>query len=429
MESSPAASSTEIMNDDTDNTSSAIAAAATAIAATPTSNTAAAPSSSLSTSSLSLLSEQDQVVYGTLNKELADVLAEQITIAIRNGVDSLPLLDDDCYRKSSNTSSNTSSRTAKQQEKKQDDHQAETNDNDAKTKKTTSDTGTPKQNLCQTLKYKFIRNVDVLESYCAHHLFTLKKHLPARRKRIVSTITSNGLEVLPLSSSTSEQEQQKSNEQEEEEEDDHSPTTTTTTTTSIRSKNELPSSKEVSNLMNEVSTLQKQLELMRKERNELLVLQESTKRAEVYVNEITKTATTTAGDNKEIIQKTEIVVTDGNTIGRLADEAKNMIQKLDTTTTTMKKRGNNEHGKDGEEGDDDDNDEEDDDQFDFEQQDHNNGSNKRLKPLSMKETYEQDKKQLGLSLNDNANANANANDGLNTIKDMLLLSKEESKSK
>jgi hypothetical protein len=405
MESPAATSSTEIMKDDTDHTSGAIAAAATAAAAatlTATSTTA------------SLLSEQDQVVYGTLNKELADVLAEQITIAIRNGVDSLPLLDDDCYRKSSNTSSNTSSRTAKQQEKKQDDHQAETNDNDAKTKKTTSDTdtGTPKQNLCQTLKYKFIRNVDVLESYCAHHLFTLKKHLPARRKRIVSTITSNGLEVLPLSSSSSEQEQQKSNEQEEEEEeeDDHSPTTTTTI---IRSKNELPSSKEVSNLMNEVSALQKQLELIRKERNELLVLQESTTRAEVYVNEITNTSATSATDTNNVVSK---VVTDGNTIGRLADEAKHMIQKLDTTTTTTKKRG-----KEGDDNDDEDG--EDEDHFDFEQQDHNNGSNKRLKPLSMKETYEQDKKQLGLSLNNDANTN----DGLNTIKDMLLLSKEESK--
>ncbi|OEU11179.1 hypothetical protein FRACYDRAFT_246291 [Fragilariopsis cylindrus CCMP1102] len=398
MESSPAASSTEIMKDDTAHTSSAIAAAeatstATATTAATTSNPAA------SSTSLSLLSEQDHAVYGTLNKELADALAEQITIAIRNGVDSLPLLDDDCYRKSSNTSStDTSSRTAKEQEKKQDDedHQDEnTNDNDANKK-------TPKQNLCHTLKYKFIRNVDVLESYCAHHLFTLKKHLPARRKRIVSTITLTGGASLSSSEHEQEQEQQKSKEQEEEqqeEETDHSPTTI------IRSKNELPSSKEIANLMNEVSTLQLQLELIRKERNELLVLQESTTRAEVYVNDITN-ATTSASASASAttsIQKTEKVVTDGNTIGRLAEEAKNMIQKLDTTTTTnttMKKR------------------------------DHNNGSsNKRLKkPLSMKETYEQDKKQLGLSLN--ANANANANDGLNTIKDMLLLSKEEeSKSK
>jgi len=116
----------------------------------------------------SSLLDQDLVVFGRLNAQLADAFAEQIEAAIARGVDSLPLLDDHCYRGS---------------------NESQNNNNSAATTTTTSrDSKSPKERLIETLRYKFVRNVDVLEAYCAHHVLTLRKHPPARRKRIVAVL-------------------------------------------------------------------------------------------------------------------------------------------------------------------------------------------------------------------------------------------------
>lgn len=302
------------------------------------------------TSSVSL-SFQDFEVYGKLNTQLADLLAESIEAAISKGVDSLPLLDDDCYRGSQS---------------------------DAKTK-------SPKERLRETLRYKFVRNVDVLEAYCAHHLFTLRKHPPARRKRIVSVL-QGGPQALPVLSPR-----------------DH--VSDETSTKKYPTRSELYTNEDRYKLSEDLSRLKTDLENARKRRNELKAAIAAGGKAETVVDEVVTTVAENAPPEtmEENLSK---AVEESRTVGQLTEEAKSMTEKLDGI-----KRGRSSQNTNIEE-----------DTFDFEQQDdplYRGSFGKRQKALTPMEAYYRDQRELGL-LKDTTNIkNCGNQNGLDILKEML----------
>ncbi len=302
------------------------------------------------------LEEQDLAVFGELNARFADAFTEHIEAAITNGVDSLPLLDGNCYRGNSCQS---------------------------------AETKPPKQRLWDALRYRFVRNVDVLEAYCGHHVFTLRKHPPARRKRIVSLMRGESLPVLEENNET------KVGENGGEE------------VAKYPTRQEIPSKEEQTNLVEELSKLKADLESAKQKRNALLAAVESAKRAEQAVVDVVATVeanipTTKEGSIKnDVRKKVEI----GNTVGLLAEEAKSLVTKLDQ----IKRDRSNQ--KDDDEG-----------GFDFVQRDDplfkasNRAGSKRHKPLSLEDAYRKDRRQLGL-LTDSTNDNVI---DLNALRSMAM---------
>jgi len=267
------------------------------------------------------------------------------------------------------------------------------------------ETTTPKQRLIETLRYKFVRNVDVLEAYCACHVLTVQHHPPGRRKRIVQ-VMQQGLESLtpPIL-----------------------PTTTTTRPASEtvipQNQSELPSDEDVQCVKDEVEQLQVKLATARRERNELLALEESTNRAEQLMDTV-KSSTTFqeefSNETKmaEIKQDISKMVTDGNTMAHFNEEAKGMMTKLETIQQIKDDKKKN--GKDTKTNDD----TEEEFDFDFEKQQDTMmldplgpaviTRNRSTQPiLSMQELYDQDRKQLGL-FQDSTNA------ALHAMKDRLF---------
>ena len=209
-----------------------------------------------------LVEDADMIVYGTINTELQDALAAGIERAIVEGVERLPLLNNNSYRKRKslgvvppplhNATKDTSLLVPFDEQPKETRKENEEEEEE--------ETTTPKQRLIETLRYKFVRNVDVLEAYCACHVLTVQHHPPGRRKRIVQ-VMQQGLESLtpPIL-----------------------PTTTTTRPASEtvipQNQSELPSDEDVQCVKDEVEQLQVKLATARRERNELLALEESTNR-------------------------------------------------------------------------------------------------------------------------------------------------------
>ena len=322
----------------------------------------------------SSLEDQDLAVFGDLNARFADAFTEQIEIAITKGVDSLPLLDGDCYR--GNSSQKASSDEI--------------------------DNKPPKQRLWDALRYRFVRNVDVLEAYCGHRLFTLRKHLPARRKRIV-TVMRNGVECLSPLNANDETKGNKNGEEEP---------------TKYPTRSELPSEEQRKDLVSELFRLQAELEAAKQKRNALLASVESSKRAEQAVADAVATveANIPTLQDGTIRSNVSDKVEKGNVVGLLAEEAKSLVGKLDGIKRDRNKKK-----------------ESDDEEFDFVQQDDplfkasNRVGNKRHKPLSLEEAYRKDRRQLGL-LTDSTNDIASKGINLSALRSMAMASSISSAS-
>lgn len=315
----------------------------------------------------SSLVDQDLEVFGDLNSRFADAFTERIETAITKGVDSLPLLDGDCYRGNSSQISSADE----------------------------IDYKPPKQRLWDALRYRFVRNVDVLEAYCGHHLFTLRKNPPAQRKRIVS-VMRDGVEC--LSPFKANDETKGTNGEEE--------------ATKYPTRSELPSEEERKDLVKELSRLQAELETAKQKRNALLASVESAKRAEHAVADVVATAeahipTLQEGTIRRIVSDK---VEKGNTVGLLAEEAKSLVGKLDGIKRDRNKKM-----------------ECDDEEFDFVQQDDplfkasDRAGNKRHKRLSLEEAYRKDRRQFGL-LTDSTNDNGSNGINLSALKSMAMAS-------
>jgi len=318
------------------------------------------------------LAEQDALVYGNLNSEFADALTREIEAAITESVNSLPLLDGNNFRGKSLTN---------------------LEDNETSKDKEEESDKTPKERLWDTLRYKFVRNVDVLEAYCAYHVLTLRKHPPARRKRIVSVL-KDGFNVLPALETQEE---------------------TPEVNQSYPTRSEIPSKEEQESLVKELELLKAEIEAAKEKRNALKVELESAKLAEQAASEVVTTLEENMPEDvhKDVFTKAE----QSNTMGLLAEEAKTLIGKLDGIKRNR--------ADDGEEN------------FEFVQREdplfkasNRMGNKRHKKPLTLEEAYRQDRRQLGLlrdSTNDDNNSSVVA-PTMTALKAMLLPSSNDSKS-
>lgn len=234
------------------------------------------------------LEDQDEAVYGSINHDMADALAARVETAIQiNVIDALPLLQ---------------------------------NDQGAKDR------------LKETLVHKFVRNVDVLEAYCAHNIMTLRKHPIARRKRIVHVV-----QMMPLDGSLDHEQIRTSLEataavsmdknftKEEERR-------TTMDDFQYPAKDELPTPEQKAQLNADLQLLQRQLAQAKERRNELLVQAASLTNAETVAGQASIALKAVAGT---MIQEGQIHadatkrVAQGQTIGDLTTEARKAITKLE----------------------------------------------------------------------------------------------------
>ncbi|KAG7351743.1 hypothetical protein IV203_007791 [Nitzschia inconspicua] len=292
-----------------------------------------APTSTPAASSSSiplLLSEQDNYVFGSLNKDLTDFLAERIEQTLQNTVvEGLPLLEN----------------------------------------------GPAKTQLQETLVYKFVRNIDVLEAYCEQNVLTLRKFAPATRKRIVQVLKHGNDSLTSIPSF------------------DDSISISNSDTVIIPTKDMIPSSADSKTLQDDLEQLQERLNAARQVRNDLLVQRKSLERAQSITNRLMETLQQhkpmidTDGTSSTIVQQVNTVVTDGNSVHELTEEAKTILEKLKRQEKRPSSSQPEEH-------------ELDDPYF----------ANTMVKQprLSLEEVYHRDRKELGL-LRDTTNSSDKGN--------------------
>jgi hypothetical protein len=225
------------------------------------------------TTSLPLsLSEQDHVVFGSINHDLTDFLAARIEHTIQQTVmEGLPLLDD----------------------------------------------GPPKMKLQQTLVYKFVRNIDVLEAYCAENILTLRKYHPSTRKRIVQVLQQGevSLEDVPYPRNDSGRRDK-------------------CTDSIIPTKDMIPSSTASKSLQDELENLHERLKAARSARDDLLVQQKSLARAQSFISlvmqvlELHKPMVDVDGSLPMVSHQVDTVVTDGHSVHELIQEAQTILNKI-----------------------------------------------------------------------------------------------------
>ena len=321
------------------------------------------------TSPASLLSWQDRVIFGTLNRDLADELAKRIEAAICKGVNSLPLLEE----------------------------------------------GQAKSFLTNTLMHKFLRNIDVLEAYCAHHVLTVRKFPLEKRKR-VEQVSRYGSSVLD---EISHIEQCKITNSSNVNTDGNIVRDDLTSRIPSQS-NSVPSDRENISVQRQLSYLREELKNARNDRMELQVQQVSLHDAEMIANkieiELTSNHATFANltvlekqnyqetDSDSAMQKQVTrVVSDGFTVHELTREAQAILSNLDRK---RRERGKNstEHTEEG-----------DDDPF------YKNFMPSVKKPrMSPEEAYHRHKEQLGLFVDTtNRDSAKHPNSTLRAIKDIL----------
>lgn len=333
----------------------------------PTTNDAAPPTT---------LHDQDVVVYGTLNQDLADALALRIQTALSMEVDSLPLLQD----------------------------------------------GTSKTELRSTLCHKFLRNVDVLEAYSAHNLLTLRNHPPGRRKRIVQVLSTGrrlnlqefdgDRPIVSLGSNNNN-------------DGNTSSSSSSSSTFRYPTREEIPSMEEVTNLQGEIVQLQEQLQDARARRNELLVEEKSSERAERVANNIVRTLQHV--DHASVIGKVQskvsAAVQSGQTVSDLTLEAEVLSQTLDGMKRTRRQSdGDNDGGMASSPLSDP--------LWDDLASSSSSMNKSKIPRLSLEETYHRDRSRLGLQLQDSTNSRNNnnvwnQNVSLASIQDTLKVGKSK----
>ncbi|KAL3908857.1 MAG: hypothetical protein SGILL_008320 [Bacillariaceae sp.] len=278
--------------------------------------------------------EQDSLVFGTLNRDLTDFLAERIRHAVQHHVvKELPLLEEEAAAR----------------------HQ-----------------------LQETLVYKFVRNIDVLEAYCEEKVLTLRNFPPAKRKRIIQ-VMKKGKSSLP---------------------DIALPPSAMTAASSLPTKDMIPSQDDMKDLQQDVQQLQIRLEAARATRNALLAEQHGLDKAEAAIDKVTETLqqhqeTTTTSVTTQVNAK----VTDGNSVQHLTQEAQTIVEKLDTKQREKRQRRQGEEANGTQ---DDENAEEDDPFF------ASSAVTTKQPRLSLEENYRRDCKALGLQDKTNTDANLEA---------------------
>lgn len=232
-----------------------------------------APATNSGASSLSvptLLSEQQKLVFGAMNKRLTDFLAARVEQTIQSTVmEGLPLLE----------------------------------------------VGPSKAKLQEALVYKFVRNVDVLEAYCEQNLLTVRNYAPATRKRIVQVLTTGEKSLQTL----------------EHIEDNRS---SSSLDIEIPRKDMLPSSSDTKLLHDGLSQLQERLKAARMVRNGLISQRKSLVRAQSMASRVVESlrkhdpVVNINGGAAVVTQQVNSAITSGNSIAQLSLEAQHVLDKL-----------------------------------------------------------------------------------------------------
>jgi hypothetical protein len=230
------------------------------------------------------LTDQDTLVFGSLNRELTDFLAERVRLAVEKEiVKGLPLLEDEDVAR----------------------HQ-----------------------LQEKLVYKFVRNIDVLEVYCEHNVLTLRKFPPAKRKRIAQVMLQ-GKESLPdiafppMTVNTNEG-----------------------TSAALPTKDMIPSQIDMDSLRQELQQLQLHLEAARSTRNNLLLERHSLDTAQRTIGKIARTLEQHSVNTSSAPSEVNARVTDGNSVRHLTQEAQAIMDNLDARKEKRKQMGENGKGTD-----------------------------------------------------------------------------------
>jgi hypothetical protein len=218
------------------------------------------------TPSAATIENEDELLFGSMNSEIADALADRIHAAVAEGVESLPLLSD--------------------KEKA--------------------------QSLVKSIEQTYMDNVDIMETYGSQNIFTIRPYKPRRRQRILQAC----LQDLPLKNNhTTSMKADSSSPQEEEAYPEYP------------SKDEIPSPQETAALQNELCQLKERLDAARLRRNDLLAKEKSLESAIAVSNAAVQSLVVVS--NHQVHEPVAKAVSDGKTMQELTKEGKELIQQLD----------------------------------------------------------------------------------------------------
>jgi hypothetical protein len=217
------------------------------------------------TPSVATIENEDELLFGSMNSEIADALADRIQATVAEGVESLPLLSD--------------------KEKA--------------------------QSLVRSIEQTYMDNVDIMESYGSQNIFTIRPYKPRRRQRILQAC----LQALPLKDNHTTS--MKADSQEEEVAYPEYP-----------SKDEIPSPQETAALQNELCQLKERLEAAHLRRNDLLAKEKSLESA-IAVSNAAVQSLVVVSDHHQLHEPVAKAVSDGKAMHELTKEGKEIIQQLD----------------------------------------------------------------------------------------------------
>lgn len=227
--------------------------------------------STLNTGSMFKISveEQDERLFGSLNSEIADALADCVREAVVSGVESLPLVSD--------------------QEKS--------------------------RALEQEIGRTCMRNIDIMEAYGSRNIFTLRNYPRRRRLRVVQHALDNtSLQDAPKKSDTTE--------------DYIDVVRHQSVTLNLPSILERPSFGQMNELEHELAELQDKLNAARFLRDELTSKYHGLENAStVSCAAVTSLLEVSTGDVASPVNQ---VVSSGKFLRQLSNEGKEMIRQLDT---------------------------------------------------------------------------------------------------
>eukprot|EP00934_Nitzschia_sp_Nitz4_P006112 Nitzschia sp. Nitz4//scaffold141_size107518//29032//29970//NITZ4_004270-RA/size107518-processed-gene-0.106-mRNA-1//1//CDS//3329536270//6102//frame0 len=219
------------------------------------------------------LEHDDEQVFGSLNADLADAIADSVSRHIEQGVKSLPLIKD----------------PSKAQE------------------------------LANQIQKPYLRNIDIIEAYSQRNIFTLRALKPRRREKFMqryhpssleesngdsgSTTNASKLEVPPRPSIL----------------------------LYPSSKDDIPTSEAVESVQNEIQALTLRLEQARQKRNDLLVKSKSLEKARTISEQAVKALDPLATENPkdDVPNAVSETISKGQTLKDLTSQGEVLLEKLD----------------------------------------------------------------------------------------------------
>lgn len=212
------------------------------------------------------IEEADKLLFGSMNSEIADALAERVRVAIADGVESLPLLTD------------AAKATA----------------------------------MAKRIEQIYMLNVDLIEAYGNRNIFTIRHYQPKRRQRILQAYLGEDLLPLPESKMSSQKPSQ---------------TDANEVSQPYPTKEQIPSPEATSALQDELSKLKEQLDEERSKQNQLIAKQKSLQDAIKVSNEAVHSLVVSSEDNVQ--EPVSRAISAGKSIQEMTKEGKELMKDLD----------------------------------------------------------------------------------------------------